>query len=199
MSDPSAPEEEGPRPAILAATVECVGRFGIAKTTMDDAARAAGVSRATVYRHFPGGRDQLIAEAINWEVARFFARLALHVADAPDFASLLERGLAFAHRSVVEHTVLQAVAATEPERLLPQLTTAAPVVMAVMRGYLEPLVEREKLAEGVDPEAAAEWLARNILSFIVAEGSWDLTDPIAVRRLVRTQLLAGVLADPPAV
>ena len=36
-------------------------------------------------------------------------------------------------------------------------------------------------------------LARMMLSFIVAPGRWDLTDPAQVSELVRTELLAGVL------
>ena len=34
------------------------------------------------------------------------------------------------------------------------------------------------------------------LSFILAEGQWDLSDPAAVRRLVRGELLLGILQDP---
>jgi len=187
---------DDPRSRILAATVGCIGRAGLAKTTLEDAARAAGLSRATVYRHFPGGRDQLISETITWEVGRFFARLGRHVDDAPDFATRLERGLVFAHRAVADHAVLQKVVDTEPDRLLPQLTLTAPLVLAVLRGYFEPLLEREPLADGLSAEAAADWLGRNVLSFIVAAGGWDLTDPTEVRRLVRTQLLAGVLRPP---
>ena len=34
------------------------------------------------------------------------------------------------------------------------------------------------------------------LSFILAEGGWDLADPVEVRRLVRQELLAPILVDP---
>ncbi|MBI2710517.1 MAG: TetR/AcrR family transcriptional regulator [Actinobacteria bacterium] len=187
--------DDGPRGRILRATVTAIGRYGIAKTTMEDAAREAGVGRATVYRHFPGGREQLIRETITFEVARFFARLADQVAGAPDFATLLERGLRFAHRAVEEHEVLQKVVDTEPERLLPQLTESAPIVHAVLRAYLEPLLAQERLAEGVAAPEAADWLARQVLSFIVGAGRWNLDDPEQVRTLVRRHLLAGVLAD----
>ncbi len=43
------------RERLLQATYDCVARWGLAKTTVEDAAREAGVSRATVYRYFPGG------------------------------------------------------------------------------------------------------------------------------------------------
>src|ERR671914_708763 len=38
---------------------------------MDDVAREARVSRPTVYRHFPGGRDALLRDVVAWESARF--------------------------------------------------------------------------------------------------------------------------------
>lgn len=181
------------RSRILAATVTCLGRFGLAKTTVDDVATEAGVARATVYRYVPAGRDRLIAEAIEWAVAAFFAELAAAVADAPDFASALELALLHGHRAVDEHEVLQKVLETEPERLLPQLTQSAPLVAQNMRAYLAERLRHERLRPGVDPDEAAAWLARMVMSFISSGGQWDLTDPAAVRRLVRGELLAGVM------
>lgn len=182
-----------PRDRILAATVVCLGRYGIAKTTVDDAAREAGLARATVYRHFPDGKEQLIAESITWAVGQFFHDLAVAVADAPDFPTLVEEALVHAHRAVDEHAVLQKVLETEPERLLPQLTQSAPQVQAVLRDYLAGKLRHERLLPGVDPLEAGDWLARMGLSFILAEGRWDLTDPDSVRRFVRGELLVSIL------
>ena len=181
------------RERILEAGYACVARYGLAKTTVEDVARAARLSRATLYRHFPGGRDQLMREVIAWETGRFFGRLAEAVAGAPDFARLLEEALVFAHRAVEEHAVLQKVLQTEPERLLPQLTVDIERILVFIRGFLVPYLEREQLAPGVDAEQAADYVARMLLSFIGNQGRWDLTDPSQVSRLVRTELLAGVL------
>ena len=181
------------RTRILEATVACLGRYGIAKTTLDDAAREAGVARATVYRHFPDGKDQLISEAITWAVAQFFTELGHAVDDSPDFATLMERAIIHAHRAVDEHEVLQKVLETEPERLLPQLTQSAPLVQAMLGGYLAERLRSEPLRPGIDPQEAGEWLARMGLSFILAEGRWDLSDPADVRRLVRQELLVPIL------
>lgn len=185
---------EEPRTLLLGATAACISRYGIAKTTIENVARQAGLSRATVYRYFPGGREQVIGECITWEVGRFFVRLAEHVEDTGDFAARLEKALRFAHRAVAEHELLQKVLETEPERLLPQLTVSGPLVVAVVRDYLEPLLAEEDLRQGITAASAADWLARMVLSFIVGQGSWDLTDPASVHRLVNEHLLAGVLA-----
>ena len=69
--------------------------------------------------------------------------------------------------------------------------------VAVLRAYLEPLLEAERLRPDVTAEEAADWLARMILSFIVGQGSWDLGDRASVHRLVNEQLLAGILAPEP--
>ena len=129
---------EDVRERILGATIVCLGRFGIAKTTVDDAARTAGVARATVYRHFPDGRDQLIGESITWAVGQFFHDLFLAVADDTDIAVLLEHALTEAHRAVGEHAVLQKVLETERTRLTAEDSLAsadADVLTAIIQLY----------------------------------------------------------------
>src|SRR5438309_9490395 len=148
------------RERILEATYACVARYGLAKTTVEDVARAARLSRATVYRYFPGGRDQLMREVIAWETGRFFGRLAEAVAGAPDFGALLEEALVFAHRAVEEHEVLQKVLQTEPERLLPQLTVESERTLTCIRRFLLPYLHRDALPPGVDAGQAADYLAR---------------------------------------
>jgi AcrR family transcriptional regulator len=66
----------------LAAADGCFQRFGIAKTTMEDVARAAGISRATLYRYF-ADRESLLTESVrrrarlNMKTARaYFSRRA---------------------------------------------------------------------------------------------------------------------------
>lgn len=174
------------RDRILEGTYACVARYGMGKTTVEDVAREARVSRATVYRYFPGGKDQLIRETISWEVARFFTRLAVAVEGTPDFTELLVEALVFAHRAVEEHDVLQKVLQTEPDRLLPQLNVDSDRIRGFIVAFLGPHVPPDA------PEGAADYVSRMLLSFIGAQGRWDLTDRDQVRELVRTELLAGL-------
>ena len=197
------PAEPEPEPAlrerVLAAAYECVARFGIAKTTVEDVVKQSGVSRATVYRVFPGGKDELLRAAVSAEMDRFFFRLAEAVVAAPDFASMLERGLAFAHAAVHGHEVLQKVLVTEPERILPLLTTEQDRPLTYITAFLLPYLERERAAgrvrAGVDLEESADFVARMILSLIASHGEWDLADPGAVHELVCHHLLAGILTE----
>lgn len=185
------------RERLLEAAYACVARFGMGKTTIDDVVKESSVSRATIYRAFPGGKDELMREVVAWEMGRFFGALAEAVAGAPDFATLVEEGLVFAHRAVVGHEVLQKVLVTEPERLLPLLTTETHRPLQFITGYLVPFLEREeregRVWPGLDLERAADYVARMLLSLIGSPGQWDLDDPVQVHELVRTELLAGVL------
>ncbi|MFL6242552.1 MAG: TetR/AcrR family transcriptional regulator [Acidimicrobiia bacterium] len=191
----TVPDE--PRERVLAATYACVARFGMGKTTVEDVVKESGVSRASIYRLFPGGKDQLLRETVGWEMNRFFGRLAEAVYDAPDFASLLEDGLVFAHRSIQEHEVLRKVLETEPERLLPLITVEQHRVLDFITAFLLPYLEREQRAgrvrPGVDLAAATEYVARLVLSLIGSPGRWDMDDPEQVHVLVREELLGGIL------
>jgi AcrR family transcriptional regulator len=180
------------RERIFEATYASVARYGLAKTTVEDAAREAKLSRATLYRYFPGGKEQLVGETIQWEAARFFTRLGRAIAGAPDFAAMLEEALIFAHRAIEEHEVLQKVLITEPERLIVQLTVGSDRLIAMITAFLVPALRGEQLRPGVTVEAAADYLARMTLSFIDAQGRWDLTDRAQVRDLVQMEFLAGI-------
>jgi AcrR family transcriptional regulator len=182
------------RTRILEATYLCIAREGLANTTMEDAARQAGLSRATVYRHFPGGREELIREVIAWETARFFLRLAEAIAGTRDFADLVEEALLFAHEAIEAHELLQKMVRTEPERLLPTLTVESAKIRVLIAGFLVPYLTAEpRVRAGIDPAEAADYVARMFLSWIGSPGRWDLTDRVQVRTLVQTELLAGNL------
>jgi AcrR family transcriptional regulator len=182
------------RERILQGAFDCVARFGISKTTIQDVARASGVSRATLYRYFPGGREDLIASVISWETTRFFLRLYQEVAAAHDLEEVLTIGLSFARRAVVGHEVLQRVLSSEPELLLPHLTVDATRVVDLIAAFLRPMLLSYGLSEGSQPGPGetADFLARMILSYVMAPGRWDLEDQDQLERLVRDQLLAGI-------
>jgi len=200
QADPAsaAPDPLSLRDRLLAATYRCVERFGLGKTTIEDVVKESGLSRATIYRQFPGGRDELLLETVGWELANYFNALADHVRDAPDLEQLLEQGLVFAHRSLTEHLVLRKILDTEPERLLPLLTVESAKTLPFIADFLHPYLLREaeqgRLRPDVEIDRAAEYLARAILSLINAAGRWDLDDSAQVRELVRGELLGGIVA-----
>ena len=63
-----------PRTRLLDATLACIARVGVSKTTLDDVAREAGCSRATLYRYFPGKPPLAAARSSRREAGRARAR-----------------------------------------------------------------------------------------------------------------------------
>src|SRR5688500_18389243 len=132
------------RERILESAYAQAAAHGLARATVEGVAHEAGLSRATIYRHFPGGKDELVEAVISWEVARFFDRLGEEIDDAPDFASWLSRGLVAARRQLDGHTLLQRLLEDEADQLVPRLVTVMPLVRAVLRDQLAARLEGEE-------------------------------------------------------
>lgn len=178
---------------LLGATLRCVDRWGLAKTSLEDVANEAGLSRATVYRYFPGGREELISATVAWEVGNFFSRIEEVASRAPDLTTTLVDALVFGHRAIHEHRVMQQVLSTEPEALLTEISATNQSILAVVRSYVRELLRSESLRPGIDADEASEYLARMFLSHLGSHGQWDLSDPDEVRRLVTSQFTGGIL------
>ena len=187
------------RVRLLRAALTCIEHSGLDQTSLEDVANEAGLSRATVYRYFPGGREQLVSETVTWEVGAFFARVEAEVSAEAGLSAKLQRGLVFGHRAIDEHVLLQRILRTEPEALLEELSASVPIILEVIRTYVVGLLDAEDLRPGIDRDEAADYVARLFLSYVGSQGQWDLTDPVQVERLVRTQIVAGILEPQPRI
>jgi TetR/AcrR family transcriptional regulator of autoinduction and epiphytic fitness len=67
MSEPDAFETR--REGLLEAAVSVFARYGYRKTSMDEVARAAGVSRQGLYLHF-ADKEALFRKAVEYKLAR---------------------------------------------------------------------------------------------------------------------------------
>ncbi len=188
------PQDEDPtRSRIIEAAYACLARNGVGDTTVEGIVREAGMSRATVYRAFPGGRAELVSCAVAYAVVEFFDGLRSDIGDVADVTTLLEVGLVAARRRLDDHEVLQRALEAEAGRIVPELAEIMPVVVELLAVELASRLRTERLRPGVEVDEAADLLARLALSFIGTPGGWDMDDAAAVRRLVRGQLLAGVV------
>jgi AcrR family transcriptional regulator len=129
----------GVKPRLVDAAEAAFDRLGL-RATIDDVAREANVSRATVYRHVRD-RDELVLAVFARKADRLLARMA----DA-DATSLVD-GVLFAVREV----------------------PSAPFLVEVVRdppaGAWEVCVERAQGHLGDDP-VMIEWVLRIVLSLL---------------------------------
>jgi len=188
-TDPVALDSTSAR--LLDATLACLARVGVSKTTLDDVAREAGCSRATLYRYFPG-KPALIHAVVGREAGVLAHELQTAAANA---GSLEDAAVAIVLRAadwLTTHPALVFVMTAEPDLLLPHLAfdgadrvlrAGAQVVAPALTPFVDP----------ADAERAGEWLARMILSYVCSPTALvDLADPISVRRLVADFVAPGL-------
>ena len=142
----SVPQREVVRERILEGTSRAICAAGVRQTSLEDIARESGCSRATVYRHFPGGRDELLASLVAFEHRRFFVRLGQAVEDATTLEEVMERGLMVAHRALAELEVLQIVLREQPELLEPTLVRAGRPTLRLVADFLAPYLAAHGVA-----------------------------------------------------
>jgi AcrR family transcriptional regulator len=186
------------REGILDAAESCLQRFGPAKTTVEDVAQAAGVSRATVYRQF-GNRDALLLAVAAREADRVAAAAELFLRRFDDVGSWLVEGILFCLREI-PHRPLLAQFLTPPE-----LGAASTMVLRsermlaigseILRPMFEPARTAGLLREGLKLDALIEWVLRILISFLAVPGPESRSED-EVRELLRTLLLPAVLIDP---
>lgn len=195
MSPATSTPAQRTRDAIIDAVVSVVEASSLEDLALGAVAKQAGVARATIYRHFPGGRDELVRATIEREVAGFWRDLALAVEGEADLEGRLVRGLMIANQRITEHDLLQRLLRYEPEEILHVLIESEPLVHTVLRVYLSELLGGVPLREGVDLDEASDYLTRMLLSHIGTAGRWDMRDEASVRHLVATQFLWGIVPE----
>lgn len=178
---PSATERR-----VLEAAKACCARWGIDKVTIDDIAAESGVSRATLYRMFPGGMDVLFEAMRLRELEDFFERLAAQIAGAVSLEDLLVRTVVAATHEMRADDHLAVMLASEPGDTLGQLTVdGLPRIIRVATVFLAPLVDsylpRREAARLV------ELLARLVISYFLAPSDQvDLGNPESAATFIRT-------------
>jgi AcrR family transcriptional regulator len=174
---------------VLDAAKACCERWGRDKVTVDDIAAEARTSRATIYRLFPGGKDNLFEALRVRESTEFFLDLETHLAGARDFEDLLIRGIHHATLLLRADEHLRLMLASQPGDVVQQFTVEGmPRVVATASAFLTPWFA-PYIGARRSPELA-EWLSRIVLSYFLAPSSRvDLADLASATDVVRRFVL----------
>lgn len=186
------------RERIIDAAERCFGRYGVSKTTVEDIAAAAGLSRATVYRSVSGGRDELILAVILRDLRRFLDRLADRLSGQRSVPDAIVEG------------ILDAVAFMRDEPRISQLLVpeaaghtqaavagAAEQVLDLCCDYVRPYFDMARheglLRTDIEVEGSMEFLFR-IISSMIALARNRSTDE--TRSFLRTYVVPALVAGP---
>jgi AcrR family transcriptional regulator len=176
------------------ASLRCIARCGLTKTTVDDVAREAGISRATLYRLFPGGKDAVVRAVVETGTARLFSDIGAAMGGATDVETLLVAGIVGAARHLRSLDALGYLVRNEPGTILPHLAFGGldRILDAACR-FTVPFLGR--WLEPEEAARAAEWAARIVVSYLVCKDERvDLTDEPDVVHLVSTFVMPGIQA-----
>jgi AcrR family transcriptional regulator len=183
------------RQRIFKAATGCFQRFGLRRTTMDDVAAAAGVSRKTVYNYFDN-KTGLVAEVIFDEARRVNARarrnldLELPAADLIVEAELAL--LASARKSPYIDILLNPGDFGATAEVIDRSDRVAEVQHEYWDPILDRLDERGDLSPGFDRVEAVEWLTF-IHVGLCARASAFGGDPDHVRRMLTRYVAAALV------
>lgn len=168
------------------------GRFG--EITIERLVTVSGVSRATVYRAFPGGRTGILGATRDREGARLFAAAADAMVSEDTLDGALLAGLTTMWRHVGENAVIAGFCASEPEVVRRSLRfEEASRTYYVASSFAQPLLVR-----WVDPETSArlaEWLCRVAVAYFMYPADYlDTLSAPSVATFYARHLAPGVAA-----
>jgi AcrR family transcriptional regulator len=162
--------------------------YGLRRTTVDTVARRAKVSRATLYRRFRD-KDALVQAVLVRECRRFFGGIADAVANVSTVEGRLVEGFVVGVRYARADRLLNRLLASDPEALLPYLTTNGALVVAAAREFLVRQGGSDEPVHDRTPAGVAELFVRLAISFtLMPDSAIPLGTDEEVRAFARAYL-----------
>jgi AcrR family transcriptional regulator len=182
---------------VLDATITCIVRHGLAKTSLSDIARELGVAPSTVYRKV-GSVENAAALVSAREGHRLLQRMPEVIAgiEGPRVITVF---LAESITTIARHPMVAKVMQDEVDWMGRVATQRLEASLTISAGVAAPLLARAMDAGFVrrqDPAALAHWIARIGMVSLVAPPPGDLLE--ALDALLLPVLDPALAPTPPA-
>jgi AcrR family transcriptional regulator len=184
------------REVIIEAAMACFGRHGLTKTTVVDIARAADVSRSTVYEYFRD-KSEIVEACAEHSSQRFYREMARAMGGGESLEDKLTLAAVFVTRArqFVEPEIY-----FDAEEVSLLLTKNAAVLLRECSEFLAPYLAAAKLTGEVrrdlDVTCAGEWFARMLFSlFSTPSSTLNMDDDSVVADFVRAYVVRGFAVD----
>jgi AcrR family transcriptional regulator len=178
---------------VLDAAYEEFSLVGIQRTSMEDVARRAQVSRVTVYRHV-ASKDALVELVLRREFQRHVGQYLAAIEAADTAADRVVEGYLTAIQALRRNPLLSGLLPTELDTLVASMAGSAEHVLAMARLFVAQLLHIERaageIADHIDVDVVADLMVRLAVSYILIPSDVvDLDDEDASRAVVRSFLL----------
>lgn len=186
-------DEDATTTRVLDAAYEQFCLVGIRRTTMEDVAKRAGVSRITVYRRI-ATKDALIDQVLRREFHRYIERFLADVAAADTAADRVAVGFGSALQAVRRNRLLSRILEVEPDALVASLVGDGGRTLSLLRRFVAGQLRAEQRAghvnDNVDADLVAELMVRVSASFLLTPSDIiDLDDDEQAAALVQKFLV----------
>lgn len=175
---------DGAHDQVLDAALALFIESGLRRTTMDDVAGKAGIGRATLYRRF-GDKHQLVQAVILRECQQQLTLIERRLKGIESAVDALLEAFVLAVTGAHRHPLLTRLLRSEPDTILPYLTTELPEVTTFSRLYLAAQISKSQkagLIAAKPAEQIAELLLRLVQSLVLSPtGVIDPGDENSVR------------------
>lgn len=197
-SESNPPDELAER--ILDAAYEQFCVLGIRRSSMEDVARRADVGRVTIYRRFES-KDKLVTALMAREVRTAITKVAAEHARGDDIETRWIGGFLMGMKTIRKHRLLLALLETEPESILPLLTSKAGNGLALARNFLAYEIRRSRAELSLpsdDAEMIGEIFARLVLSLVLTPATTlPVDDDEGARDFARRHIVPMVVGKAP--
>jgi AcrR family transcriptional regulator len=168
-------------------------RMGIRRSTMEDVARRAGVSRITAYRRF-ATKDALVEQVVRREFRRYFDQFLVDIEEARTVADRVELGFVSALQAIRRNPLIGGLMNVEPDVLIPSMIGDGGRTVGTVQRFVAGQLRREQqagnISADVDVEVVAELMTRLSASFLITPSHVvDLDDDEQLRTVARRYLV----------
>lgn len=188
-------DENSTQERILRAAYDCFERYGIGKTTIENIASRAEVSRPTVYKYYPS-KDAILDEISVRETWRVNSEVRRRLVRSDDFADFLADTLLLVVRLANENIYIRRM--VESIEFQESVISPSSLMQQMQRTWWTNMFEqaraRGEIASDLEIDEIIYWLGRAQSMLMLQVASPAISDAEKrrfIRRFIVQPLLAG--------
>ena len=195
MTDTQAATGTGMSERIVRAAYECFDRFGVSKTTIEDIANRAQVSRPSVYKYF-SGKDDILDRICHDEAMKVNAEVRRRLVRTDKFDTMVTEAILTVIRVANENAYIRRTIedAEYQANAIESTSTIHRIHRELWRRFLEHAMETGELAIDIDIDDVITWLNMSQAMLLMRLSVVDQTDD-QLRHFIRRFVVDPLLSN----